>query len=146
MQTSNHIIRASLVALALVCQPAAHSQPATRQAAPAMPPEAYAATRYNRTDEIKLQGQIEHVETVDGKLFVWVVAKSVEQDGFGVRPGTEVNGKGNLWRVDGAAEKVKDADKAKLVRGAQIEVAGHNATDVSCKPTCRINSKKISFD
>mgnify|MGYP003576048114 CR=1 FL=1 len=91
-------------------------------------------------------GQIEHVETIDGKMFVWVLARSVEKDGFGARPGTEANGKGMLWRVDGVAEKIRAEDKDKLVRGAQIEIAGHNATDASCKPTCRINSRKLSFD
>lgn len=147
MKISNHIFHAGVFAIAAILLPAAYPQSTSQQAAPAMPPEAYTATRYNRSDEIRVTGRIEHVETVDGKLFVWVVARSVFKEGYGVPPGTEANGAGNLWRVDGVDPgKIKAGDKAKLARGSEVEISGHNSTDTSCKPTCRINSRKLSFD
>lgn len=147
MPRNRTIVRTSLLAIAFACLLTAHPQaPSQQTATPALPPEAYGAVRYNRSDEIKVTGQIEQVETVDGKLFVWVTAKSVVKEGYGARPGTEAQGKGLLWRVDGVAEKVKKGDRDKLVRGAGIEVSGNNSADTSCEPTCRINARRLSFD
>ena len=146
MPIKRQILCASFLAIAFVCLPAAHPQTPAPQAAPAMPAEAYGTIRYNRSDEIKVIGRIEQVETVDGKFYVWVRSKSVLKDGHGLQPGTRVDVKGDLWRVDGVnPEKLKPDDKAKLVRGAEVEISGHHSTDTECEPTCRINSRKLKF-
>jgi len=143
MIINNRVFHVGLLALAVIQLPVAYAQ----QASPAMPPEAYTTMRYNRSDEIKVIGKIEQVETVDGKFYVWVRSTSVLKDGHGVQPGTRVDAKGDLWRVDGVKpEKLKVEDKAKLVRGSEIEVSGHNSTDTECKPSCRISSRKLKFD
>ena len=147
MIINNRIFCAGLLAMAVIQLPAAHAQAAGQQASPAMPPEAYATMRYNRSDEIKVIGRIEQIETVDGKFYVWVRSTSVLKDGYGVQPGADANAKGDLWRVEGVnPEKLKAEDKARLVRGSEIEVSGHNSADTECKPSCRINSRKLKFD
>jgi hypothetical protein len=146
MIINNRVFYAGLLALAVIQFPVAHAQAAGQQASPAMPPEAYTTMRYNRSDEIKVIGKIEQVEKVDGKFYVWVRSRSVLKEGYGVQPGTKVDAKGDLWRVDGVnPEKLKAEDKARLVRGSDIEVSGHNSTDTECEPSCRINSRKLKF-
>jgi hypothetical protein len=71
MIINNRVFHAGVLALAVIQLPVAHAQATGQQASPAMPPEAYTTMRYNRSDEIKVIGKIEQVETVDGKFYVW---------------------------------------------------------------------------
>ena len=105
--------------------------------------EAYSGVAFDRTDELKITGQIEKVEDVGAARILWVRAKTVDKQGFGVRPGTTGRGAGFLWRIEGEGPgKVKDP--AKLVAGAKVAVTGYNSSDKSCKPTCRLSAEKVT--
>jgi hypothetical protein len=108
-------------------------------------PEAYTVNRFDKTDELKITGQVLQVDALDSGTIVWMRGTTVVKQGFGVRPGTEPPvGKGKIWRVEGSGvTKVKDATK--LTPGTEIVVTGVNSIDKTCEPTCRIRSDKVTL-
>jgi hypothetical protein len=124
--------------------PAAPPAPPTRIAYPA--PSEYSKIVFDREDEKKITGQVSQVDTADGGIYVWVLAKSVESAGFGSRPDNKSLVDSQVWRVEGTALKqLKAADAAKLVAGAEVIVQGLNSTDKTCLPTCRMKAESVLF-
>jgi beta-lactamase regulating signal transducer with metallopeptidase domain len=108
----------------------------------------YQSNNYDRSDEIKLTGEIQDVSTDNGETVVWVFAKDIAKAGFGARPGQDppTNGEGMLWRIVGPGlGKIQAKDLPKLAPGQKVLVAGFNAADKSCKPTCRMQARSIAF-
>ena len=142
LRLSKHIAAAALLGLIATD----FGAPATAQTRP--PSQAdYATNNFDRSDELKVTGQIDRVETVDGDTIVWVVASKVLKQGARVQPGTEGLGKGRMWRVEGPGLKdIKVKDLPKLAAGTDIVISGYNSDDKTCEPTCRISSRKIKLD
>lgn len=108
--------------------------------------DAYPNRNYNSNDELKVTGQVEFIDKRATETIVWVRAKKVVKQGFGSRPGTEADGVGMLWRIEGPAiARLSEKDKPKLVVGAPVNVSGENSDDKTCKPTCRLNAARLSL-
>jgi len=107
-------------------------------------PDEYPSNRFDKTNELKITGEIVQVDKLDTGAIIWVHAASVVKHGFAARPGTEVPGKGQVWRVEGSGV-AKIADVTKLTPGAQIVVTGVNSVDTTCTPTCRLRSEKVTL-
>jgi hypothetical protein len=137
----------SLALAGLALSTAAYAEPQVITLSPSFPAaEEYANLNYDRSDQLKVTGRIEHVDALNGETIVWVHATKVEQSSARVRPGTEAPGKGEIWRVAGPGlAKIKDADRARLVQGSDIVVIGSNGADKTCEPTCRISSSKVTL-
>jgi hypothetical protein len=135
------ITAALAITLALV------SGAAAQEAQGTMPTPAfseYPTGTFDRSDEIKVTGEVQKIEKSDAGAIVWLQAEKVEKKGFGERPGTDAKGKGDLWRVEGEfLAKLKDPSK--LTLGAKIAVTGYNFGNKACNPTCRIEGRSLSF-
>ena len=144
MQHNSRVVLASLLAIAAFHLPTAYPQPAGPQTTLATPsPESYPNNSFDRSDEVKITGEIAKVETLEAGLVLWVIAKTAVKQGYGVRPGTETQGKGMLWRVEGPA-LAKFKDPARLVVGADVTASGKNWNIKTCDPSCRVSADKIS--
>ena len=140
MHITNRFICASILAAAVFQLSIAHSQQVT-VATPS--PESYGNNSFDRRDEVKITGEIVKVETLATGPLLWVLAKTAMKEGYGVRPGSEAQGKGMLWRVEGSGlEKFKDPSQ--LVVGANVTVSGKNWNVKTCDPSCRVSADKIS--
>jgi hypothetical protein len=148
MTKSMRASRDGLLAIAgLTLLAVAHAEPQAVSVSPSFPgPEEYSNHNYDRRDELKLTGRIEHVDVLNAETIVWVRALSVMKQGSGVPPGTEAPGKGMVWRVVGPGlGKIKDKDRPKLAAGSDIVIFGDNGVDKSCTPTCRISSSRVTL-
>ena len=145
MQHHRYIIRAGLLAIAVSQLPAAHAQPAGPQTTLATPsPESYTNNSFDRSDGVKITGDIAKVEMLDTGPILWVFARTAAKEGYGVRPGTETRGKGMLWRIEGPA-LAKSKDPSKFVKGAEVTASGKNWDVKTCDPSCRMSADKLSL-
>ena len=145
MPIKKRTLVASLLVIAALHLPAAYPQtpgPQTTLATPSL--ESYVNHKFDRSDEVKITGEIAKVEALETGRILWVVAKTATQDGYGAPPGTEARGKGMLWRVEGPA-LAKFKDPSKLVVGASVTASGKNWVVKTCDPSCRMSADKISL-
>lgn len=141
LRLSAHIAAAALLGLIA----ANFNAPAAAQTKPPTRAD-YTTHNFDRSDELKVTGQIDLVEMVDGETIVWMIAKTVVKQGMREQPGTEAPGKGMLWRVEGPGLKdIKTGDLPRLAAGTKIVVTGYNSDDKTCEPTCRISGRKIKL-
>jgi hypothetical protein len=132
-----------LIAILAALVPVAAFPQTSTLATPA--PEEFPKGGFDRSSKIKVSGRIEKLDTLDGKPIFWVFATGAVQTGMGARVGAEVEGKGNLWRVEGTGvSSAKPPEK--LVVGATVKITGDNADNKTCKPACRMRASRVDFD
>ena len=136
-------MRPILIAILAVFAPMAALAQTVTLLTPA--PEEFPKGGFDRSARIKVTGRIEKLDTLDGKPILWVSATDVVQAGMGSRPGSQVEGKGNLWRVEGSAVSTAKSPE-KLIVGANVEITGDNADDKACEPACRIRATRVAVD
>jgi hypothetical protein len=147
--TSNTLRRSMGVAIlaAIFAAPASAEPPApAANPSPFPGPGEFSKNGFDSSDPLKVSGLVEMVDSSSSATIVWMVAKTVLQDGPLAHAGTAGPGAGKTWRVEGAGlAKIKPADLPKLVAGATIIVEGDNNNDKTCKPACRIKAEHVTI-